>query len=165
MKTLLILRHAKSKLADPQTPDHDRELAEVGKDDALKMGKLLLSKALVPDLIISSSALRAKTTAEIVAEGCKYEGAEITVECSLYNATPQDYIKIVEKLPDRFICILLVGHNPTIEETLETLTDTSDAIVLSPCTMAHLSIPIEKWCNLQSKTKNQNILKEIIKPK
>ena len=126
---------------------------------------MLRSKALVPDLIISSSALRAKTTVEIVAEGCKYEGAEFTVECSLYNATPQDYFKLVEKLSDTYIRVLLAGHNPTIEETVETLTRASDAIVLSTCTVAHRSRPIEKLRNLQSETKNKNILKEIIKPK
>jgi phosphohistidine phosphatase len=77
MKTLLILLHAKSRLKD--TSDHDRDLAEVGKDDALKMGKLLRRTHLVPDFIITSSALGAKTTAQIVAKGCKYEGREIAI--------------------------------------------------------------------------------------
>ena len=58
MKTLLILRHAKSKPKDPDISDYDRELDELGKDDALRMGKLLRNKGLVPDFIISSSALR-----------------------------------------------------------------------------------------------------------
>ena len=164
MKTLLILRHAKSRPKDPDTSDHDRDLAEVGKDDALKMGTLLRRKDLVPDLIISSSALRAKTTAEIVAKGCNYEGREIAIQRSLYNGNPQKYVNIVEELSDRYICVLLVGHNPTIQETVESLTAAPDAIVLSTCALAHLSIPIEKWCDLKTKTKYQIVLKEIIMP-
>ena len=155
MKTLLILCHAKSKPTDPQRPDQDRELAEEGKDGALKTGRLLRSNDLVQDLIISSSALGAKTTAEIVANACEYEVGETNIEHSLYDAKLQDYINIVEKLSDSYICVLLVGHNPTIDETGETLTDTSDAAVSSTCTVAHLSLPIEKWYSLQTKTKTR----------
>jgi phosphohistidine phosphatase len=139
MKKLLILRHAKSRPKDPDTSDHDRDLAEVGKDDALKMGKLLRLKDLVPDFIISSSAPRSKTTAEIVAKGCKCEGPEIAIQGSLYKAEPQDCVNIVDELYDRYIYVLLVGHNPAKEETVESLTATPDAIVLSTCALAHLS--------------------------
>ena len=163
MKTLLILHHAKS--GPKHTSDHDRDLAEVGKDYALKMGKLLRRTHLVPDFIITSSALRAKTTAQIVAKGCKYEGREIAIQPSLYNANLQDYVNIVKELSDRYIRVLLVGHNPTIEETVESLTATPNAIVLSTCALAHLSIPIEKWRDLNTKTEYQIVLKGIIKPK
>jgi phosphohistidine phosphatase len=88
MKSLLILRHAKSRPKDPNLSDHDRPLDELGKDDALIMGKLIRDKKdLVPDFIISSNALRAKTTAELVAKGCTYEG-DIVLNHSLYEAKP-----------------------------------------------------------------------------
>jgi phosphohistidine phosphatase len=168
MKSLLILRHAKSRPKDPNLSDHDRPLDELGKDDALIMGKLIRDKKdLVPDFIISSNALRAKTTAELVAKGCKYEG-DIVLNHSLYEAKPKDYMNILETLSDRYTHVLLVGHNPTIEEAIEMLTDSSDdnKIVMPSCALAHLSIPIEKWSDLKnSKTKHQAVLKEIIQPK
>ena len=167
MKTLLILRHAKSKPKDPNVSDYDRELDELGKDDALRMGKLLRNKGLVPDYILSSSALRARTTAEIVAEECEYKGEEkIALERSLYDAKPQDFMNIINKLSDRYNRVLIVGHNPTIEETLQTLTDSLDSVVFPTCALAHLNIPIEKWSDLlkSSKTKHQIVLKEIMLP-
>ena len=86
-------------------------------------------------------------TAEIVAEECKYETCKILLEHSLYEAKPEDYLTILEKLPDTITRVLLVGHNPTIEETIEMLTESSD-ITISSSTLAHLSIPVEKWSDL-----------------
>jgi phosphohistidine phosphatase len=168
MKTLLILRHAKSKPKDPDISDHDRELDERGKDDALRMGKLLREKGLVPDFIMSSSALRARTTAEIVAEECEYKGeGKIALERSLYDAKPQDFMTIINRLHDKYDTVLLVGHNPTIEETVQTLTDSLDSDVVIPtCAIAHLSILIEKWSDLfkSNNMKPKIVLKEIIQP-
>jgi phosphohistidine phosphatase len=167
MKTLLMLRHAQSKPKDPNVSDYDRELDELGKDDALRMGKLLRNKGLVPDFIISSSALRARTTAEIVAEECEYKGEEkIALERSLYDAKPQDFMNILNKLSDRYNRALIVGHNPTIEETVQMFTDSLDSVVIPTCALAHLSISIEKWSDLLkgSKTKHQIVLEEIMLP-
>jgi phosphohistidine phosphatase len=168
MKTLLILRHAKSRPKDPDISDHDRELDERGKDDALRVGKLLREKGLVPDFIMSSTALRARTTAEIVAEECEYKGeGKIALERSLYDAKPQDFMNILNRLPDKYDTVLLVGHNPTIEETVQTLTDSLDSDVVIPtCAIAHLSIRIEKWSDLfkSNNTKHKIVLKEIIQP-
>lgn len=72
MKTLLILHHAKSSLKDSSVPDHDRPLDELAKQVALLIGKLLRDRGLIPDFIMSSTALRAKTTTDLVVEGCKY---------------------------------------------------------------------------------------------
>jgi phosphohistidine phosphatase len=68
MKTILLLRHAKSSWEDPDLPDYDRPLNKRGKNDAPRMGKLLKDKDIIPDLIISSTAARAKKTAELVAK-------------------------------------------------------------------------------------------------
>jgi phosphohistidine phosphatase len=154
MKTLLILRHAKSRPRDPNLSDHDRPLDELGKCDALNMGKLIRYKDLIPDFIISSTALRAKTTAEIVAKECKYEG-DTVLDHSLYEAKPKDYLAIIETLSERYSNILLVAHNPTIEETIQMLTDYSsdDEIVMPSCALAHLSLPIEKWSDLNNNSK------------
>jgi phosphohistidine phosphatase SixA len=76
-------------------------------------------------------------------------------------------MNILETLSDRDTHVLLIGHNPTIEEAIEMLTDSSDdKIVMPSCALANLRILIEKWSDLKnSKTKHQAVLKEIIKPK
>jgi phosphohistidine phosphatase len=167
MKTLLILRHAKAVPKDPSLSDHDRPLDDLGEDDALRMGKLIKDKYIIPSFIISSTALRAKTTAELVAKGCGYEG-EIVLDHSLYESKPKDYLGILERLSDRYDSVLIVGHNPVIEETIQMLTDSSDVLAIPSCALAHLSLPIEKWSDLSSKTKieqNKVILREIIQPR
>ena len=84
MKTLLILRHAKSSWKEQDLQDHDRLLNKRGKNDAPRMGKLLKDENLIPDLIMSSTAVRAKKTAELVAKACKYKG-KIVLNHSLYG--------------------------------------------------------------------------------
>ena len=90
MKTLLILRHAKSDWETPDVADHDRPLNGRGKRDAPRMGRLLRDENLVPDLIISSTAKRARKTAKLVAEASGYEG-EIRLAETLYLAGPEAY--------------------------------------------------------------------------
>ena len=158
MKTLLILRHAKSSLKDPSIADHERPLDELAKKDALQMGKLIRDKDLIPDFILSSTAVRAKTTTELVAKGCKYKG-DIVLEQSLYKAKPKDYLKMVEGLSDRYVRVLLVGHNPVVEEAIEMFTGLLD-ITMSACALAYLNLPIEKWSDL--KQEKNNIRAELI---
>jgi phosphohistidine phosphatase len=147
LKTLLILRHARSSLKSPNLSDHDRPLDELARQDALWIGKLLRNKELVPDFIVSSTALRAKTTADLVAKGCSFVG-EVVFDQLLYHAKPIDYIKVLERLSDRYERVLLVGHNPTVEDAIEMLIGSPDT-TMSPCTLAHLDLPIQKWSDLR----------------
>jgi len=87
MKSVLILRHAKSSWKHPDVNDHDRPLNKRGKRDAPHMGEILQNEHLVPDLIISSSAKRARSTAKAVAKAAEYKG-DITFNQSLYAAPP-----------------------------------------------------------------------------
>jgi phosphohistidine phosphatase len=167
MKTLLILRHAKAVPKDPDLSDHDRPLDDIGKKDALRMGKLIKDKDIIPCFIMSSTALRAKITAELVANGCNYEG-DIILDNSLYEANkPKDYLAILETLSEKYSSVLIVGHNPVIEETIQMLTDSSDVVTIPSCALAHLILPIEKWSDMsKSKTEQyQVVLKEIIQSK
>jgi phosphohistidine phosphatase len=144
LKTLLILRHAKSSLKDPNIADHERPLDELAKKDALQMGKLIRDKDLIPDFILSSTAVQAKTTTELVADGCKYKG-DIVFEQSLYKAKPKDYLTIVE--------------DPAVEEAIEMFTGSLD-ITMSACALAYLNLLIEKWSDL--KQEKNNIRAELI---
>ena len=107
MKTLLIMRHAKSSWKEQDLPDHDRPLNKRGKNDAPRMGKLLKDEDLVPDLIMSSTAVRAKKTAELVAKTCKYNG-KIVLNHSLYGAEPAAYLKILGGLFDQSCIIIII---------------------------------------------------------
>jgi phosphohistidine phosphatase len=163
MKTLLILRHAKSSWKDPNLPDHDRPLNKRGKHDAPRMGKLLKDEDLIPDLIISSTAARAKKTAELVAKACKYKGEEIVRSHSLYGAEPADYLKILEGLSDKHKAVLVVGHSPSVEETVEVFTGSAD-VIMPTCALAHISLPIQNWAEL-NKQKIKRKLHKVWRPK
>ena len=102
MKTLLILRHGKAVSKDPSLSDHDRPLDKLGENDALHMGKLIKDKDIIPSLIISSTAQsKSKTTAELVAKRCSYQG-DIILNQSLYKAKPKDYLAILQTLSDNY---------------------------------------------------------------
>ena len=120
MKTLLILRHAKSSWKHPELSDHDRPLNKRGKHDAPLMGRLLKEKELVPDLIISSTAVRAKDTALVVGEVVGYT-KKISFLSSLYSASPDAYIQAINDIAgdNNYSTILVVGHNPGLEELIE----------------------------------------------
>ena len=95
MKSLLILRHAKSR-GHPGLNDLDRPLNKRGKNDAPRMGKLLQKEKLVPDAILSSTAMRASAKAESVVKACGYKG-EVTLKRSLYAAGPETYLQLLSQ--------------------------------------------------------------------
>jgi len=102
MKTLLILRHAKSSWKDEALPDHDRPLNKRGKEDAPRMGKLLHDEDLVPELILSSDARRARSTTELVVEESHFEG-EVIYSRDLYAAEPETCMEALAQMAGRQI--------------------------------------------------------------
>jgi phosphohistidine phosphatase len=120
VKTVLLLRHAKSDRSDASQPDFDRPLTKRGLTDAARMGKVLADFQAVPDKILSSSAQRAKQTAELAAKACGYKEA-IEWHDSFYSGDNQDLIHALQRLPNTVERAMLVGHNPTMEETAATL--------------------------------------------
>ena len=142
VKTLLILRHAKSSWRHASLPDHDRGLNKRGKRDAPRIGALILDRGLVPSLIVSSSANRAVTTAEIVGETCGYEH-EIIIAKDLYSGGMQAYRAILRRTPDHHGSVLVVGHNPDMEELVEVLTEGYRR--MPTAALAQLSLPIDSW--------------------
>jgi phosphohistidine phosphatase len=157
MKTLLLLRHAKSSWKEQDLPDHDRSLDKRGQNDAPRMGKLLKDEDLIPDLIMSSTATRAKKTAELVAKACEYKG-KIVLNHSLYGAEPAAYLKILEGLSDKHKAALVVGHSPSVEETVELLTGSPD-VIMPTCALAQISLPIQKWDELKRQKIKGKLLK------
>ena len=145
MKTLLILRHAKSDWGNSQLSDHDRPLNSRGKYDAPRMGAWLKLKEIVPELIISSTAERALTTAELVALACDFEG-ELRTERKFYLAGPPAYVEILNGLPDSYESVMVVGHNPGMEELVSLLTDKDRT--MTTANVAVVELPIDAWNEL-----------------
>ena len=160
MKKLLLMRHAKSSWKDSDVPDHDRSLKKRGQKDAEKMGKLLKSKKIVPDLIISSTAIRAEKTAEILAKACKYDN-EIIFCDSLYMAEPADILKVIKEHAKKQKCLLVIGHNPGMEAFLQILTGKVES--LSTASIAYLGAKIDNWEELSGEEEIN--LKKFWRPK
>jgi phosphohistidine phosphatase len=161
MKTLLILRHAKSSWKFPDLSDHDRPLNRRGKRDAPRMGKILKERGLVPDLVISSTATRAKDTAEAVAKYSGYKGKRIRFK-PLYAAEPGAYLAVLRELTDNYQRVLIVGHNPGVEELIELLT--GEIHIVPTCTLAQIEFDIEKWSDTLRRLTDRGRLVEILKP-
>jgi phosphohistidine phosphatase len=156
------MRHAKSSWKEQDLSDHDRPLNKRGQNDAPRMGKLLKDEDLIPDLIMSSTAARAKKTAELVAKACRYKG-EIVLNHSLYGAEPAAYLKILEGLSDKHKAALVIGHSPSVEGTVEVLTGSPD-VMMPTCALAQISLPIQNWVELK-KQKIKGKLLKVWRPK
>lgn len=155
MKTILILRHAKSDWSQPFRTDFERPLAKRGLKDAPRMGEVLDLFACVPDRILSSPALRARQTAELAVKACGYRKS-IHWEDSFYGGTCEDLILALQALPDTIERPMLIGHNPTLEETVALLLarcgeDWSEeyAIRIPTAGLVCLDVGITDWADLE----------------
>ena len=149
MKTLLLLRHAKSSWKHSELADHDRPLNKRGKRTAPLMGALLQDEDLIPDLILSSSAVRAYTTALIVAKTCAYTG-KIKQTRKLYLAEPEDYVEVLHQVAEKYARVLVVGHNPGLEALIETLT--GEAMAMPTAALAQVELSVKRWSDLDTDT-------------
>src|SRR5258708_16217937 len=114
MKTLFLIRHAKSSWDDTALPDKDRPLDDRGRRDAPKMGKRLAKRDVKPDLILSSPARRALTTAEVIAEKLDYKLKDIVVDNRLYAGGADDLLNVIHQLRDKFEPVILFCPNPPL---------------------------------------------------
>jgi phosphohistidine phosphatase len=152
MRTLLILRHAKSSWKDASLPDHERPLNKRGRRDAPRVGRRLRDEGLTPDLILCSTARRARDTAEAVAEASGYEG-EIESRPDLYMADSDAYLHALRGLPDDYERVMVVGHNPGLEELLEALTGEVEA--LPTAALAQVELGLRRWRDLDDESEGR----------
>jgi phosphohistidine phosphatase len=150
MKTLLVLRHAKSSWNDPALDDHERPLNKRGRRDAPRMGELVREYGLMPSVVISSDAVRARLTAEAVAEAARYAG-EILLDPRLYMAGPADILSLLATLRENAETVMIVGHNPGLEKLVEQLTGARQD--LPTAALAQIGLPIDQWCELKLSTR------------
>jgi phosphohistidine phosphatase len=152
MKTLLLLRHAKSSWKEEGLDDHDRPLNNRGKRDAPRMGELLRDENLLPELILTSSAKRCRKTAEHVIAASGYRG-ETRITGELYEADGDKLRKALANLADPPGSVLVIAHNPGMEELLEALTGTYKP--LSTAALAHLELPLDRWQDFAATTRGR----------
>jgi phosphohistidine phosphatase len=154
MKTLLLMRHAKSSWEDPAVADHDRPLNPRGLRDAPRMGQLIQRQNLTPDLIVTSTAQRAQQTAYLVAEQCEYL-APIDSTGQLYLAAPHDYVAYLRSLDDQHDRVLVIGHNPGLEDLLESITGSFQD--MPTAALAHLRLAIASWQEFSAEADGQQL--------
>jgi phosphohistidine phosphatase len=143
MKTLFLVRHAKSSWNEPGLPDKDRPLNDRGKRDAPKMGERLAKRNVKPDLILSSPARRALKTAQIIAKRLDYRLEDILVDDRLYAAEADDLLHVIRELGDKPKSVMLIGHNPELTELAHRL---SNKITRMPtCAVAELMFDAKSW--------------------
>lgn len=153
MKYLTLIRHAKSSWDDAPTDDHNRPLNERGLRCAPTVGRFLArtylgangTPALIPspDQLVSSSALRAKHTAELIAAELK--AAAPVTDHALYLAAPKGLLQAVRGFADGWRHVMLFGHNPGISDFASRLLKRHDIEEMPTCAVALLELPWDAW--------------------
>lgn len=123
MKTLYIVRHAKSSWDYPELSDIDRPLNKRGEKDAPEMGRRLNQRDIFPDLMISSPANRALTTCKVIASALDYPQESIEVNDRVYHAGENRLLDVVRNADDTWLSVMIFGHNPGFTDFANSLTD------------------------------------------
>jgi phosphohistidine phosphatase len=146
MKTLFLIRHAKSSWDDTALPDKDRPLNDRGRRDAPKMGKRLAKRDVKLDLILSSPARRALTTAEVIAKRLDYKLKDIVIDDRLYAGGADDLLDVIHELGDKLERVMLFGHNPELTELAHRLS--SEITHMPTCAIAEFMFNAKSWSSI-----------------
>ncbi len=149
MKTLLLMRHAKSSWKDESLADHERPLKKRGKKDAKLIAKVIKKKNLIPDLILSSSAVRTKETVEVLTDALDFDG-EIIYSDELYMGEPPDFVNALKDIDNQYETVLIVGHNPGLEAYLQIIDGEIEAVPTGG--LGYLVLALEDWKDISMET-------------
>lgn len=152
MKTLIIIRHAKSKDASLGQSDFDRTLSKTGEEDAKQIAQKLLQKKKTIDAFVASAAKRTQSTARIFMKEMSANESAFQPELNLYEAPALNYYKIVEQLDDDWQTVALFGHNPGIIYFINSLN--AELINhMPPAGMYAVTIDIDSWKDFSTSEK------------
>lgn len=146
MKKLFLIRHAKSDWTNPELKDIERYLNERGYSNANMMAAKFNHK---PDLIISSPAIRAMSTALIFARHVNYNANTIVIKQELYESSITDYLSVINAIDNQFSSVLLFAHNPTISNVAQTLTQALP-MEMPTCAIAGINFDTNDWKKAKS---------------
>ncbi len=145
VKTLTLVRHAKSSWDEPGLADHDRPLNDRGRRDAPAMGRLLRARGFTPDVILSSTAVRARATAEAIAAELGYD-ADVVLMPELYGSSPTTMLTIIGGLDDELESAMVVAHDPGISELAQLFS--ADIDRMPTCAVVQFTFAIDSWREL-----------------
>lgn len=145
MKTLYLVRHAKSSWDDPFMDDFDRPLNSRGRSDAPRMGKRLKERDPHPDMLISSPSERALSTCVIIAEKIGYSLNNIHTDSRLYHASEEQLLSIVRGFNDANDEIMIVGHNPGLTDFANRLSHEPVTDNVPTCGIIGMRLPVSSW--------------------
>lgn len=134
-KKIMLLRHAKAE-SEAARGDHERALTVAGRQDAENLGQHLRDVKLIPQSIYCSSASRAMQTANIICEQLLIDPSQITTRETLYLANTDLFLSLLQGLNNRIRCVMIVGHNPTLETVVASL---RNDLATAPTKDIHLS--------------------------
>ena len=146
MKTLPLIRHAKSSRDDVSLADQERPLNSRGRRDAPRMGERLAKRGVKPDLILSSPAARALETAEIIADKLDYKRTNIVVEGRLYTGDADELLAVIHLLGDTLQCVVLIGHNPELTTLAHRFA--GEITHLPTCAVAEFAFAAKSWSHI-----------------
>lgn len=147
-KTLVLVRHAKTRKSDLSLPDRERALSERGRKQLMVMGKRLARSGCKVDLIVTSPALRALATARALARMLGYRRKDLVIDEQLYACQANDLLRIVQHLDDELQSVLLVGHNPQLSELAHRFRH--DITHLPTCAVAVFRFDVRCWSEVGS---------------
>jgi phosphohistidine phosphatase len=157
MLTLYLLRHAKSSW-DGAKPDFERPLANRGRKACATIGEFMQEKGIDFDLVVVSTAVRTRETIELIKERAKFRG-EVRYDERIYEATVSQLLEIISEIDNERESVLLVGHNPGLEELLALLTGEHQH--LSTANFAKIKLNATKW---SANLINKGTLDWIVRP-
>ncbi len=143
MKRLTLIRHAKSDWGDSSLSDFDRPLNKRGQRDAPAMADYYKNTGAKPDVIISSPALRAKTTANYFLSAFSLTESQLNLERGIYEASPSELMTIINSLDEKWNNVLMFGHNPGFSMLATELTNEYYHKVT--CSVSELELYVENW--------------------
>jgi phosphohistidine phosphatase len=152
MKTLLLIRHAKASWDDPSMKDFDRPLNDRGKKDTPVMAQRLLARKVIPDILVSSPAKRAKATALLFAKELGYPEEKILWKAELYHAGIAVHMEVISRLDDRHDTAAVFSHNPGISIFADSLT-TFEIDHLPTCGIFAVKVHTGSWSKFQAAEK------------
>jgi phosphohistidine phosphatase len=150
MRTLYLLRHAKSSWDDPELPDRERPLAPRGVRDAKRIARHMRRLEIAPGLVLCSPAVRARQTLEPIE--AKVPDAPVDVDERLYSASSETLLERVRAIPDEVASVLLIGHNPGVQELALLLASRGDELERLEAkfpTAALATLSLARWSSLR----------------
>ncbi|MCZ7555052.1 MAG: histidine phosphatase family protein [Bacteroidia bacterium] len=147
MKRLLMVRHAKSSWDEAYVSDFERPLNKRGRRDAPLMGAVLRNQQVDVQYLRSSPAVRALTTARLLAEELSFPLANIVTDDSMYGASALTLQSIIRAIPDSVAHAMIVGHNPGMHALAETLVDFRE-VNLPTCGIVCADFPVDSWAQV-----------------